>query len=224
MTQIDPVDPAAAPPAPMGDPIAMTAPTVARTSPAARAGIRYGMSLVAVLLGVYLLLNGSYGQFVSFTLQPQTDPLLSAQLFLTFLFGVVVVVFGLVVAPGSLARRLIGTAIFVVLVLLYAIMVPVYLHGGGGVVVQAIAQPSFMVTLGATAAWLLVRGRPAWSLVFVIAIVLIPVIVNALFRAAAIAGSVGVVNMAQIVLPAIFGIGIAWLGRAVAGSRAQPIG
>jgi hypothetical protein len=196
------------------------------TSSAARAGARYGMSLVATLLGAYMLINSPYPQFVTIVLlQHQADlaPLLLSQ----YLLGVVVLVFGALIAPASIGRRAAAAAVEVVAILVYAVTAPLFLTGGlnagratawlsGGFFGAA-----FLITLSATAAWLILRSRPGWTLVFLVVTVIIPIVAVAVVF---IALPSSVYAMLINVLVTVIGVGIAWLARAVAGSRVQPIG
>jgi hypothetical protein len=201
-------------------------PSTTTTSPAARDGARYGMSLVATLFGAYLLINGSYTQFVSVVLlghQAELAPLLLSQ----FLFSVIVLVFGALVAPASIARRVVAAAIEIVAILIFAVFQPVYLSGGGPNLGRAgiwfsggFLTPVFLVTLAAAAAWLVLRARPGWTPLFLLATLIIPFVSVGLVFA-----GVGSTTTPMILntLCTVIGVGIAWLARAVAGSRAQPI-
>ena len=194
------------------------------TDPGVRTGIRYGMSLTAVLLGAWILINGTYPQFVSLVISHQLDPLLAAQLLLSLLFGVLVVVSGLVVAPGPLGRRIVGAAVFAAPTALYAALLPVLYSvgfGPAGPVLQAFALAPFMIALGATAGWLTVRSRPAIAYLPLVALVLIPIIDYGIVR---MGSPTGLVNIVMNVLATVLGVGIAWAGRAIAGARSQPIG
>jgi len=197
-----------------------------RTSPAARTGARYGMSLVAVVLGAYLLIDGNWSSFAA--VLREGDPVLGFFFVTQLLFGVVTLVFGILVAPAPPERRAIGAIIVVVLVLIYAVFQPLYVSGmiGGGLPIRGfslsiILSPAFLVTLGASAAWLIIRERPGLSYLFLIATIFIPIILTALVFANLTSG---LMSVATNVLVAVIGVGIAWGGRAVAGSRARPIG
>jgi hypothetical protein len=216
MTQSDPMAP---PPAPST--LVSASP---RTSPSAIAGIRYGMSLVAVLLGAYLLLDGNWGSFAGLSRAGQPDIvfLLVTQL----LFGAIVLLFGVLVAPAAAARRAIAAVIVVVLVLLYAVLQPLYLLGTvqipvRGLLIGSVLGAPFLVTLAASAAWLIIRARPGLSYLLLIATIIIPIAVNAAVLAALPSTTTTVVSN---VLATIVGVGIAWAARAIAGRRSAPIG
>ncbi|MGN6326765.1 hypothetical protein [Pseudolysinimonas sp.] len=183
------------------------------------------MSLIAVLLGAYLLINGSWSNFASALLTH--DGLLGFLFVTQLLFGLVVLLFGVLVAPVDGTRRAIAAIVVVVLVAIWAVLQPAYVLGAARIPIRSAFNIGFLfgapfpVTLAAAASWLIIRRRPGVSYLLLIATVIIPIALNAVLLAAA-PSVVSVI--VTTVLTTIVGVGIAWGGPAIAGRRAEPIG
>ena len=177
---------------------------------------RYGASLVAVLLGSYLLLNANVSQvslaLTGFGALPaNVAALLVAQL----AFATVVLVAGFLIHPATGARRVAAAAIVLVGLILWIVLVSGRITGAIQLPPLSIVviAPSFAVTLLATAAWLIVRERPAGTY-----LLLILVLAGGFIPYAMVMASVdsGTSLLAVTPIAAVLGIGVAWLARAIA--------
>ncbi|HXH36954.1 MAG TPA: hypothetical protein VNJ54_21440 [Plantibacter sp.] len=175
---------------------------------------RYGASLIAVLLGGYLLMRT---QLPIAMLQPAEATEIILSLVLQFVTAAAVLLAGALLAPATLARRL--TAIIVIVAALGA-------HIIGSATVN-IATPTLLVytalpiTTGAfiaTAVWLIVRGRSWPTLSLLVAFAAVPFLIERL----SYTGWTGIVRD-EVVLAttAVIGIGLAWGAAAVDGRRAR---
>ena len=123
---------------------------------------RYGASLVAVLLGSYLLLNTSVSQIAvalaGLGAMPQT---VTALLVTQLVFAGLVLLAGILIHPATPARRLAAGAVVLVGLILWVVLSGVRVTGAVRLPPLSIVilAPSFVITLLAVAAWLIVRER-----------------------------------------------------------------
>lgn len=179
---------------------------------------RYGASLVAVLLGGYLLLNVNISQ-LALGLAGLTGlpPEQTAIFFLQYAFAIIVVLFGLAVAPGAVGRRVIAAVVVLVLIVIWSIFVGTRLTGASGPLpffTGFFTSPSFIVALTLPLGWLIVRERPGLSYLLLILSFLGGLIP---FLAILNAAPSAAMQLLMAPLTLIVGAGIAWLARAIAG-------
>jgi hypothetical protein len=128
---------------------------------------RYGASLVAVLLGGYLILSANLSPLaLALGGVSSIPPEQTAYLFLQYAFAVAVLLFGLAVAPGTTGRRVIAAVVALVLLVLWTILFSARLTGAAGPLPFAtgfFTAPSLIVPLAGATGWLIVRERPAIS-------------------------------------------------------------
>lgn len=179
---------------------------------------RYGASVVAMLLGGYLLLNSNLTQLaIGISGVASFPPEQTAIFLLQFLFAVVVVLFGLAVAPGATGRRVIAAVVVLVLILLWTMLYTARISGAGGPLpffAGFFTAPSFIVSLALPAGWLIVRERPGLTFLFLILSVL-----GGLIPFLFVLGSAPSFVMQLLLAPLalVLGVGIAWLARLAAG-------
>ncbi|MGK9147539.1 hypothetical protein KXS11_07940 [Plantibacter flavus] len=175
---------------------------------------RHGASLVAVLLGGYLLMRTQLSIAV---IQPAEAVEVITALVLQFLVAAAILVAGAMIAPASLTRRVIAVAV---------IVAGLGVHAAGLATVSA-STPDQLVyallptTVGAftaTATWLIVRGRSWPTLLPLAAFALVP----ALNERLSSTGWSGVVrDELTIVAAAAIGVGVVWLAAAIDHSRGK---
>ena len=198
----------------------------AAPSPVARPG-RSLASAVAVFLGGYLLLAsfagllGNVALIVVAALSGRPSPELPTStivlLVLQFLFAIGVVVAGLLVGPGPVLGRALGTVLVVAGSLLTFVTVGLRFNGllpfpGGrdGLPYQAVfANPWFAIVLVVGIAWLLSRGARLGWLSLLGTVVLIPLPVTMMLANA----ENGVVQIVMFLLSGLVGAGIILAGR-----------
>ena len=192
-------------------------------SPRVRYEGRYGASLVALVLGGYLLLNTNPAQVASGVSGIAALPLdLTVLLAWQFSFAVLVIVFGLAIAPATAARRVAAILIVVVLIVLWAVLTGARVTGTLGPtppLAGVITTASFITPLVIALGWLIVRERPGLSyLLLVLALIggVIP------FFAVLQATSIATLQVLQPLLTLVLGVGIAWLARVIAGAVQRP--
>jgi hypothetical protein len=177
---------------------------------------RYGASVVALVLGGYLLVVSNVSQLaIGLAGLATYPPEQTALFFLQYLFTVAVIVFGLAVAPGALGRRVIAVVVVLVLILIWTVIFTARLTGSVPLPYASgfITSPSFIVALALPAGWLIVRERPGVTFLFLLASVFAG-LVPFLFVLAAAPAAMVQFTVAPIAL--IVGAGIAWAARAVA--------
>lgn len=175
---------------------------------------RYGASLIAVLLGGYLLMRS---QLPIAMLQPAEEVEVVSSLVLQFLTAAAVLLAGALVAPASLARRVTATIVIIS-------ALGVHIIGSATVDISTptpLAYALLPITAGAftaTAVWLIVRGRSWPTLGLLVAFAALPVLIERL----SYTGWTGVARD-EVVLAsgAVIGIGLAWGAAAIDGSRAR---
>lgn len=194
-------------------PISASFPAALSTSAEYRRGVRYGISLTAVLFGVYLVLQWNPGPLLTFGSSP---PLLMAQSLFQLSIAVLLAAVGLAVAPASPARTLPMALLVLVLVPLSALAL--YLRMTGWLPPMPVWLWNLMspgtVALGtALLGWLVVRSRPVLTYVLVLGALL-----PALGRfAVLIAGAeTSLVWYTDLLLSAVVGVGAAWVAALVA--------
>jgi hypothetical protein len=177
---------------------------------------RYGASLVAVLLGSYLLLNANVSQVALALsglggLPANVTALLVTQL----VFAGMVLVAGFLIHPATGARRVAAAAIVLVGLILWIVLTSARITGAAQLPALSIVviAPSFAVTVLATAGWLIVRERPAATYLLLIVILAGGFIPYAMVMASVDSGTS---LLAVTPLAAVLGIGVAWLARAIA--------
>ncbi|UVY84140.1 hypothetical protein NLU66_00665 [Brachybacterium sp. NBEC-018] len=176
-----------------------------------RDGARYGMALVATVIGSYLLAQWSPVGFVGFD-----DPLLRLQGIGQLGIGLLVLAGGLALAPTALWRAALAVLVVVVPVLLGTVLVIPYLRGDLDMP-QPFPRMLDLSILGPAVGllgWLIVRGRSPVTYVLVLGFLLIlPAQWAVMFYGIPSPVLWGV----ELVLAAVIGIGAAWL--AALGSR-----
>jgi hypothetical protein len=184
---------------------------------------RYGASLVAVLLGSYLLLNANVSQVaVALAGLASMPPTVTALLMLQFVFAGLVLVAGVLIHPATPTRRLIAAAVIVIGLVLWFVLSSARITGALRLppLSLAVLAPSFAVTVIATAVWLIVRERPGVSYLLLILVLAGGFIPYALVMANVDSGTS---QLAVTPIAAILGIGIAWLARAIAGGFSRGV-
>lgn len=179
-----------------------------------RDGARYGMALVATVIGSYLLTQWSPVGFVGFD-----DPLLKLQGIVQLGIGLLVLAGGLALAPTALWRAALAVLVVVVPVLLGTVLVISYLRGD-----LDLPQPfprmldlSIIGPAVGLLGWLIVRGRSPLTLLLVLGFLLIlPAQWAVMYHGIPSPVLWGV----ELVLAAVIGIAAAWL--AALGSRWLP--
>lgn len=184
---------------------------------------RYGASLVAVLMGSYLLLNANVSQVgMALTGLGGMPPTVVVLLVVQLVFAVLVLIAGLLVHPTTPTRRLVATAVVLVGVVLWFVVSTGRLTGDVRLPPLSLVfvTPAFAVTVLATAAWLIVRERPG-----VTYLLLILTVVGGLIPYALVMANVdsGTNQLAVTPIAAILGIGIAWLARAIAAGLSRGV-
>lgn len=179
---------------------------------------RYGASVVALVLGGYLLVNTNLSQLaLGISGLASFEPAQTAIFFLQYAFAVVVVLFGLAVAPGAIGRRVIAVVVVLVLIVLWTVIFSARLTGTVPLPYASgyIAAPSFIAALAIPAGWLIVRERPGVTYLFLILSIL-----AGLLPFLVVLASADVIINQLIIAPValVVGVGIAWLARAVAGA------
>jgi hypothetical protein len=177
---------------------------------------RYGASLVAILLGSYLLLGANVSQVALALsglggLPANVIAVLVSQL----VFAVLVLVAGFLIHPATSARRLTAAVIVLAGLVVWIVLTSGRITGSIPMPPLSIVilAPSFAVTVLATAGWLIVRERPAPTYLLLILILVGGVIPYALVMAAVDSGTS---LLAVTPIAAVLGIGVAWLARAIA--------
>jgi hypothetical protein len=178
---------------------------------------RYGASLVAVLLGGYLLLFANVSQ-VTLGLSGRGFPLeQTVYLLIQYLFAVLVVVVGLLIAPGTQGRRVFAVVAVLIVLVVWTLLVSARMTGAASplpaFVTGFVVSPVFIVPLVTTLGWLIVRERPAVSYLLLVA----TLFGGTISFAATLNAVPAIVTM--LIAPPIagaIGIGIAWGARGIA--------
>jgi hypothetical protein len=177
---------------------------------------RYGASLVAMVLGGYLLVVSNVSQLaIGLAGLASYPPEQTALFLMQYLFAIAVIVFGLAVAPGALGRRVIAIVVVLVLILIWTLIFTARLTGSVPLPYASgfITAPSFIAALALPAGWLIVRERPGVSYLFLLASLFAGLVPFLFVLAAAPAG---VTQWTMPPLALIVGVGIAWAARAIA--------
>ncbi|MCW1806550.1 hypothetical protein, partial [Brachybacterium squillarum] len=179
-----------------------------------RDGARYGMALVATVIGSYLLSQWSPVGFVGYD-----DSLLRLQGILQLGIGLLVLAGGLALAPTALWRAALAVLVVVVPVLLGTVLVISYLRGDLDLP-QPFPRMLDLSILGPAVGllgWLIVRGRSPLTYLLVLGFLLIlPAQWMVMYHGIPSPVLWGV----ELVLAAVIGIAAAWL--AALGSRWLP--
>ncbi|MBD8535767.1 hypothetical protein ITJ66_15050 [Plantibacter sp. VKM Ac-2885] len=176
------------------------------------ASSRYGASLVAIILGAYLVMRAPLNVM---WLQPASDTEVIGNFVLEFVVAGAVLLGGVSLAPVSVGRRLIAAAVVVACLAFHVV----------GSATASISTPpfllfaSFAVTLGGlagAAAWLIVRGRSWPTLILLLAFAVLPTLAERL----SYTGWSGVVREELLlIVSGLIGIGVAWAGAAIDRTR-----
>ena len=180
---------------------------------------RYGASLTALVLGGYLLVSTNVAQLAiglggisSF----RADQM--AFFAIQFVTAVAVIVFALAVAPATSGRRIIAIVVVLVLLLVWLILFTARMTGNPGPLPFAMAfvtPQSFIVPLVTVLGWFIVRERPPLSYL----VLLLSIVGGAIPFLLVYAAAPAVFSQLTVVpVAAIVGVGMAWLGRAIAGA------
>jgi hypothetical protein len=176
----------------------------------------YGASVVALLLGGYLFLNTNLSQLAIGLAGVASYPAEQVAVFLLqFVFAIVVILFGLAVAPATPARRGAAVVAALVLIILWTLLFSARITGAASALPTAtgfIASPSFIVPLAVVLGWLIVRERPGITYL----VLLLSILGGAIPFAV-------VMNSAPVIVPQllsnpltlVLGVGMAWIARAI---------
>lgn len=187
-----------------------------------RRGARYGISLTAVVLGVYLLLQWQPAPLLNWGMGG--SPLLVLQTLAMLAIGVVVLAGGLSIAPVSPVRTVPMALLALVAVPLAAGILYLRFTGvlpGRPVWLWNLTTPGTVALGVAILGWLVVRTRPVFTYVLVIGM-LLPAIVRFGLLLAGVESPV--LWFTDLALSAVVGVGAAWLAAGVArmtGSASQ---
>lgn len=180
---------------------------------------RYGASLVALVLGGYLLLNTNLAPLViALAGRGSLLPEEVAFFLLQTMFAVAVIVFALAVAPASSGRRVIAVVVVLVLIVVWAIVYTARFTGAAGPFPMAsgfVASPAFIVPLATVTGWLIVRERPGISYLALL-ISLIGGAIPFLLVLNAVPLIFG--QLVHAPLAAVLGVSMAWIARVIAGA------
>lgn len=179
-----------------------------------RRGVRYGISLAAVVLGVYLLLQWQPGPLLNMGMGGSS--LLVLQSLAMFAIGVLVLACGLAIAPASPARTVPMALLALVAVPLAAVILYLRVTGalpGRPVWLWNLMTPGTAALAVAILGWLVVRSRPVLTYVLVVA-ALLPAIVRFGLLLAGVESPV--IWFTDLALSAVVGVGAAWLAAGVA--------
>ena len=176
----------------------------------------YGASVVALILGGYLFLNTNLSQLAIGLAGVASYPAEQVAIFLLqFVFAIVVILFGLAVAPATPARRGAAVVAALILIILWTVMFSARITGASGPLPTAtgfIASPAFIVPLAVVLGWLIVRERPGITYL----VLLLSLIGGAVPFALVLNGaSVIVYQLLTAPLVAVLGVGMAWIARAI---------
>lgn len=176
----------------------------------------YGASAVALILGGYLFLNTNLSQLAIGLAGVASYPAEQVAIFLLqFVFAIVVILFGLAVAPATPARRGAAVVAALILIILWTVMFSARITGASGPLPTAtgfIASPAFIVPLAVVLGWLIVRERPGITYL----VLLLSLIGGAVPFALVLNGaSVIVYQLLTAPLVAVLGVGMAWIARAI---------
>jgi hypothetical protein len=184
---------------------------------------RYGASLVAVLLGTYLLLNANVSQ-VTMALSGLggMPPTVTALLVTQLVFAALVLLAGVFMHPATSSRRLVAGAIVLVGLILWTALSGARITGAIRLpqLSSVVLVPSFAVIVLATAAWLIVRERPGVTYLLLILTLVGGIIPNALVMANVDSGTS---QLTAVPIAAVLGMGIAWLARAIAAGLSRGV-
>lgn len=176
----------------------------------------YGASVVALILGGYLFLNTNLSQLAIGLAGVASYPAEQVAIFLLqFVFAIVVILFGLAVAPATPARRGAAVVAALILIILWTVMFSARITGASGPLPTAtgfIASPAFIVPLAVVLGWLIVRERPGITYL----VLLLSLVGGAVPFALVLNGaSVIVYQLLTAPLVAVLGVGMAWIARAI---------
>jgi|GEM_PF-3077550 hypothetical protein len=182
-------------------------------APAPRSTGRAWLAGALVFVGGYLVLTSLTGQLANaLGGYMATGPIFTVLLVSQLLFALVVVLVGLIAAPGSGAGKAIGAGVVVVGVPIVLAILTLRLNGALRIGAEAsftIANPWLMTVLLVGAAWLAVRGaRLGWLALLGVA-VLSPVP----YFLARFGAEPGLTPLLMLALSALVGLGILVAGR-----------
>jgi len=197
---------------PIREPSAGTTSPETHAMPRWNASSRYGASLVAIVLGGYLAMRAGLN-----VMWLQSDADVIGALLLQFFVGGAVLVAGALIAPASLARRVLASAV---------VVAGLTVHAVGSASVTNATPPfllygSMSVTIGAftaAAVWLIVRGRSLPTFVLLLGFATVPLLTERLTHT----GWSGVTRDDLLTAAsAAIGVGVAWAAAAVDGARSR---
>lgn len=175
-----------------------------------RRGVRYGLALACMVLGVYLVMQWNPGPLLY-----DAAPLFRVQTVLQLAIAVLVLFLGLAVAPTSVARAaisavLVAGLIIVASLLFYfrltgALMLPVVMLG-------SLITPGYAALGGALLGWLIVRRRHPLTYLLVLGALLPGLVRHALVLAGA---GAGMIWFSDLLITLVVGVGGAWIAAGV---------
>lgn len=178
-----------------------------------RRGARYGASLVAVVLGVYLVLQWQPGPLLGVG---AVEPLLAAQIVIQLVLGALLLAGGLAIAPASPIRTVPMALLAVVVIPLAALIVHLRVTGalpGRPIWLWTLLTPG-MAALGvAILGWLVVRGRSPFLYVLALGAA-----IPALVRFGLLLAGVPTpfIWYTDLLLSLVVGVGAAWIAAGAA--------
>lgn len=174
---------------------------------------------MCVLLGTYLIMKTEVFSLLGpLRFGVQTDPALVVTAIAGMLFAVLILLAGLAIAPGTVARRAVAVGIAGGMLIVGAIVAALTFSGAFpsagpvGLVVRNALLSSLSASFLATLGWLLVRGRPLVTLLFPLVLAVLPVLDVALVFGGA---SASVFSLVSVPIAAVLGIGAAWAAAAL---------
>ncbi|MGY5766540.1 hypothetical protein ACXET9_15240 [Brachybacterium sp. DNPG3] len=195
--------PSAAPAVPVGPASSAADPAVRR---ATRRGVRYGLSLALVLVGVYEVMTWS-----PTALMTLIDPLWVAQNLVQLAIGIGLLAVGLAVAPAHPARVGIAAVLAIGAVVLTALLTYLRFRGDLPILpplLLIIVTPGTAALAAGLLGWLIVRGRHPLTWIGVVAAVLPGILTYVLL----VNGAPAAIGwFANLLAFAVIGVGGAWL-------------
>lgn len=176
-----------------------------------RRGVRYGLSVACVVLGVYLVMHWNPGPL----LYAAGGPLFIVQTVLQLVIAGLVLVVGLAVAPTSVVRAVI--AVVLAAGLIGATTALFYLRLTGGLVLPmpllgTLISPGAAALGGALLGWLIVRRRHPLTYVLVLGALLPGFVRHALLRGGA---DMGLIWFSDLLITLVVGVAGAWIAAGI---------
>lgn len=175
-----------------------------------RRGVRYGLSLACVVLGVYLVMQWNPGPLLY-----AAGPLVTAQAVLQLVIAVLVLVAGIAVAPTSVVRAAVAAVLAAGLILLATVLF--YLRLTGALVLPlpllwSLINPVAAALGGALLGWLIVRRRHPLTYVLVLGALVPGFVRHALVLSGA---DSGLIWFSDLLVALVVGVVGAWIAAGI---------